>query len=222
MQIDLRVLELLSSKICHDLISPVSAINNGVELIEDIGDAVVDEAMKLIADSASVSSRRLKLFRIAYGRAGSEESLPVKDVRLVAAQYFETGKIKLNWPETLSLGALSERRGALKTLINMLLVAEEVLAYGGAIALRRIEADGTLGCRLEIVGKSAQLSPSFAEALSGITPVEDLTPRTIQSYMTGRFASTFSLSILPSSPCPDQLDLALLAQVSEYDSDQLV
>ncbi len=222
MQIDLRVLELLSSKICHDLISPVSAINNGVELIEDIGETVVNEAMKLIADSASVSSRRLKLFRIAYGRAGSEESLPVKDVRLVAEQYFETGKIKLNWPEALSLGALSERRGALKTLINMLLLSEEVLAYGGAIALHRIEGDGTLGCRLEIVGKAAQLSPSFGEALSGVTPVEDLTPRTIQSYMTGRFASTFALSILSSSPCTDQLDLTLLAKVTEYDSDRLV
>ncbi|MFA6279786.1 MAG: histidine phosphotransferase family protein [Bdellovibrionales bacterium] len=220
MQIDLRVLELLSSKICHDLISPVSAINNGVELIEDIGETVVDEAMKLIADSASVSSRRLKLFRIAYGRAGSEESLPVKDVRLVAAQYFEVGKIKLHWDEALALSDLSEKRGALKTLINMLLLSEEVLAYGGTITLQRIEGEGTLGCRLEIVGKSAQLSPSFGDALNGITPVEDLTPRTIQSYMTGRFASTFDLSILPSSPCPDQLDLTLLVKAPEYDSDR--
>lgn len=66
MQIDLRVLELLASKICHDLVSPVSAINNGVELIEDIGGSVVDEAMKLIGDSATNASRRLRLFRIAY------------------------------------------------------------------------------------------------------------------------------------------------------------
>jgi histidine phosphotransferase ChpT len=50
MLLDLRVLELLSSKLCHDLISPVSAINNGVELIEDIGGDVVDEAMSLIGN----------------------------------------------------------------------------------------------------------------------------------------------------------------------------
>jgi len=65
----------------HDLISPVSAINNGVELIEDIGGSVVDEAMKLIGDSANLASRRLRLYRLAYGRAGSEEMLGLHDVR---------------------------------------------------------------------------------------------------------------------------------------------
>src|SRR5580700_4198072 len=99
MQIDIRVLELLSSKICHDLVSPVSAINNGVELIEDIGGSVVEEAMKLIGDSAAHASRRLKLFRMAYGRAGSDESLGVKDVRQVAEQYMAGGKVALSWPE---------------------------------------------------------------------------------------------------------------------------
>src|SRR5580704_12281150 len=99
MQVDIRVLELLSSKICHDLVSPVSAINNGVELIEDIGGSVVDEAMKLIGDSAGQASRRLRLFRVAYGRAGSDENLPTKDVRQVAVQYVLGGKVNLTWPE---------------------------------------------------------------------------------------------------------------------------
>src|SRR5580658_5983515 len=99
MQIDLRVLELLASKLCHDLVSPVSAINNGVELIEDIGGSVVDEAMKLIGDSAGHAARRLRLFRIAYGRAGSEENLGVKDVRQIAEQYLAGGKVNLAWPE---------------------------------------------------------------------------------------------------------------------------
>src|SRR5580658_1211274 len=99
MQIDLRVLELLASKLCHDLVSPVSAINNGVELIEDIGGSVVDEAMKLIGDSAAQASRRLRLYRIAYGRAGSDENLPVRDVRQVAEQYVMGGKMTLHWPD---------------------------------------------------------------------------------------------------------------------------
>ena len=86
MQVDMRVLELLSSKICHDLVSPVSAINNGVELIDDIGGSVVDEAMKLIGDSAALASRRLRLFRMAYGRAGSDENLGIKDVKQVAKE----------------------------------------------------------------------------------------------------------------------------------------
>src|SRR5277367_2704657 len=97
MQIDVQVMELLASKLCHDLVSPISAINNGVELIDDIGGSVVDEAMKLIGDSAGHASRRLRLFRIAYGRAGAEENLPVKEVRQTAEQYLSTGKTILSW-----------------------------------------------------------------------------------------------------------------------------
>lgn len=216
MQIDLRVLELLSSKICHDLISPVSAINNGVELIEDIGGSVVDEAMKLIGDSAVQSSRRLRVFRIAYGRAGSEANLPLRDIRSVMEQYFDGGKIKLTWPEDLYLPGVSEQRGSLKTLVNMMIMAEESLAYGGAIALRALDAEGEVGCRLEIEGRNATMSPSFLDALTEVTPIDDLTPRTIQPYMTGRFAAHFGLRIDHVMPKEDRLDLILSAAKTEY------
>ncbi len=217
MHVDLRVLELLSSKLCHDLISPVSAINNGVELIEDIGGDVVEEAMSLIGNSGLQAARRLRLFRIAYGRAGSEASLPVRDVRLVAEQYFSGGKIALDWTETLDLQKFSDQRGALKVLLNILVMAEEILAYGGAIGLRRLGADDTIGCRLEIVGRSARLSPAFQDALEARTPVEDLTPRTIQSYITGRFAAHFGVVIAPASPEADRLDLTLSVAPPAYD-----
>jgi len=209
MQIDLRVLELLSSKICHDLISPVSAINNGVELIEDIGESVVGEAMKLIADSAAQSARRLKMFRMAYGRAGSEESLPFRDVRAVVEQYFSVGKVSLNWPENLDLQELTDWRGSLKTLINIIILAEELLPYGGTIALQRLSSDDTIGCRLEIAGKAVHISAAFQEALDGLTPVDNLNPRTIQSYITGRFAAHFSLAVLASDPRDDRLEITL-------------
>src|SRR5580698_1245124 len=127
MQIDLRVVELLASKLCHDLVSPVSAINNGVELIEDIGGSVVDEAMKIIGDSAAHASRRLRLFRIAYGRAGSEDNLPVRDVRQIAEQYLAGGKVTLSWPEEQPPEAFAAHKGALKVILNLLILAEEVL-----------------------------------------------------------------------------------------------
>src|ERR1700761_1515877 len=136
MQIDLRVLELLASKLAHDLVSPVSAINNGVELIEDIGGSVVDEAMKLIGDSAGHASRRLRLFRMAYGRAGSEENIPVRDIRAIAEQYLGGGKVTISWPEDQPAPALAAVRGCMKVMLNMVILSEEVLAYGGAISIR--------------------------------------------------------------------------------------
>jgi histidine phosphotransferase ChpT len=206
MDIDIRVLELLGSKLCHDLVSPVSAINNGVELIEDIGGSVVDEAMKLIGDSAAHAARRLRLFRIAYGRAGSEENMAVRDVRQVAEQYMGAGKVTLKWPEEQPPAGLVARIGSLKVLLNLIILSEETLAYGGAVTLHAV---GETGCRLEITGRNAQLSPALATAFEGTATVEELTPRSIQSYITGKFAANFGLKLKYEQPVPDRLDLTL-------------
>ncbi len=222
MQIDLRVLELLSSKICHDLISPVSAVNNGVELIEDIGGDVVEEAMKLIGDSAQQASRRLRVFRIAYGRAGREHNLPVRDVRTVMEQYFSAGKIKLSWSESVDIQTYADHQGALKVLVNALLIAEETLAYGGGITLHRLEGNETIGCRIEVTGRNAQLSEGQQNALSAATPVEDLTPRTVQSFVTGRFAETFGLRVAYATPEADSLKIDLTVIPPAYDTPQSV
>lgn len=209
MQIDIRVLELLASKLCHDLVSPVSAINNGVELIEDIGGSVVDEAMKLIGDSAGQASRRLRLFRTAYGRAGSEENLPVKEVRQVAENYLTNGKVTLNWSLDQPSTHVAEQRGYLKTLLNIIILSEEILAYGGVVSLRPMTDDNVAGCRIEIIGRNAQLTPQMQAALEGIAAIDELTPRTIQAYITGRFVSHFGFTFQHDQSIPDRLDLIL-------------
>ena len=213
MQVDMRVLEMLSSKICHDLVSPISAINNGVELIEDIGGSVVEEAMKLIGDSANHAARRVKLFRMAYGRAGSEENLGLRDVKLVAEQYIAGGKVALNWGEGQPSVDLIEQRGFLKTVLNLIVLAEEVLPYGGAVTLRSPPAamtgENEACCRFEIVGRAAQLSPQLQAALDGTAAIDDLTPRSIQAYMVGRYAMQFGLRLRYDQSIPDRLDLNL-------------
>lgn len=214
MDIDLRVMELLCSKLCHDLISPVSAINNGVELIEDIGGSVVDEAMKLIGDSAVLGAKRLKLFRLAYGRAGSEEGLGIKDVRPVVEAYFAGSKIVLEWPENLPNETAVGARGLLKTLINILILSEEILAYGGAITLAQGENEGV---DVKIAGRAAMLSESLQSALENTVSVDDLTPRTIEAYVTGKFAAQFGIVIQHQTPETDTLNLSLFVPPTAYD-----
>ena len=212
MQIDIRVMELLASKVCHDLVSPVSAINNGVELIEDIGGSVVDEAMKLIGNSAGHASRRLRLFRMAYGRAGSEENLGIKEVRQTAEQYLSSGKTMLNWGDEQPHADLANRRGFLKVLLNVIVLSEEILAYGGVVTLRSLPQAERPECRVEIVGRSAQLTPPFQAALDGTAAIEDLSPRTIQAYVTGQFAKNFQLDLKGDQSVPDRLELVLSAK----------
>jgi histidine phosphotransferase ChpT len=217
MQIDMRVMELLASKLCHDLVSPVSAINNGVELIEDIGGSVVDEAMKLIGDSGGKAARRLKMYRLAYGRAGSEENLGLRDVRQVATQYLSDTKISVVWPEDVPDAAVGESRGFLKTILNLIILGEEALAYGGVITLSRLaeteESRG--GCRLEVVGRNASLNEKHQAALAGSVPVEELSARSIHSYVTGRFAEQFCFTLSHDQSIPDRLDLLLTLGLKE-------
>jgi len=204
MQIDLLVLELLASKLCHDLVSPVSAINNGVELIEDIGGSVVDEAMKLIGDSAQHASRRLRLYRMAYGRAGSEDNLGIKDVRQLAEQYLAGGKSTITWPENQPPEIFGTHKGTLKVMLNLIVLAEELLPYGGNIALGPAHEDG---CMFTITGRSAQLTPPLHAALENVTPVEELTPRSVQAYITGRFAAHFGVKLTPTQHGVDRLEM---------------
>jgi len=147
---------------------------------------------------------------MAYGRAGSEESLAVRDVRQVAEQYLTGGKMTLVWPEGVPSEHTAEQRGYLKTILNVIVLAEETLAYGGVITVRGL-GEGELGCRVEVVGRNAHLSEAMQAALSGSAEIEDLSPRTIQAYVTGRFASHFGFSVTYDHSIPDRLDLILSA-----------
>ena len=185
MQLDIRILELLSSRMCHDLVSPVGAINNGVELIEEVGGSTAGEAMELIAKSAQTAARRLRCFRMAYGRAGSESGLAVTDVRQVAEQYLEGGKSRLIWPANTPLVSFAEHRGALKLLLNMIMLAEETLAYGGTIELG--SEQGQERAMLTISGRNAHVPDHALQALSADMPVEDITSKSIHAYLTAAF-----------------------------------
>src|SRR5262245_14012335 len=96
---ELRFAELLCSRLCHDLVSPIGAINNGVELLEEFGGGGSDEAMGLIASSGRQAARRLQFYRVAFGLAGSQVVQSVGDVRSLLTGMLEGGKVTLEWDE---------------------------------------------------------------------------------------------------------------------------
>lgn len=191
MEIDLRIMELLVSKICHDLVSPVGAINNGVELIEDIGGSVVEEAMKLISSSAEQASRRLRLFRLAYGRAGNETNLGFKDVRETIEAFVAGGKIKLSFAPDYPPAGLLETHGALKVMLNMILLADETLIYGGEVNIRNASGLFMGGTTIVATGRAAALTDAAVEAFNGGGDIESIGPRTVHAYVAGRFINFF-------------------------------
>lgn len=213
MQIDIRLLEMLASKICHDLISPVGAINNGVELIEDIGGAVVDDAMKLISNSAQQAAKRLRLFRMAYGRAGSEAGVTLRDMRATARDHLKGSKITLEWGDEHPLDKIVDTRGGLKVLLNTVMLAEETLSHGGNILLEPV-ADGLGGVTLTVTGQHAHISEAALNALSGKATLEEITPRTVHAYVLGRMTEQYSCRINCQQVSEEKLSILLIPQAS--------
>jgi histidine phosphotransferase ChpT len=210
MHIDIRLLELLASKICHDLISPVGAINNGIELVEDIGGSVVNEAMKLISSSAQQAAKRLRLFRMAYGKSGSEHGATLKDIRNTAKDYLSTSKSKLEWNDNQAFQDVAERRGALKVLLCMVMMAEDVLSHGGAITVETVQQGDKHGVVITASGTHAQMSEAVLAALKGETAIDDITPRTVHAYVTGRLADYYEMGLTPQQDSPEKITLTLL------------
>lgn len=194
---DIRVVELLCSRICHDLVSPVGAIRNGLELVDEMeGDAesgFLGEAVKLIAHSAGQAGRRLRLFRLAYGVAGRDVK-GYGEVRTIAAEWLEGGRARLDWPAGTPPDVTAARPGLAKTVLNLVVLADEALSHGGEIAVAG-EGDAA-GGRITVAatGRIAAHWPELALALAGGIASDDLSPRTIHAHVAGRFAEAFGLA----------------------------
>ncbi len=183
--IDLRVAEMLCSRLCHDLVSPVGAIKSGLELIAEFGNVPDDEAMGLINSSASQAVARLQFFRIAYGLAGpARAGTTLDDAAEMAAGLITTGRTKLHWPADQRPGNPRISAGGLKILLNMLLLGAEALPRGGDLRVALTPGPGHLLANVSAVGDGAGFSDALLAALTGQTSVEELTPRTVQGYFT--------------------------------------
>ncbi|NBX74741.1 MAG: hypothetical protein EBZ69_03650 [Alphaproteobacteria bacterium] len=217
MPLEMRVMDLLISKICHDLISPVSAINNGVELFTEVGGDVGAEAMTLIGNSADQASKKLRFFRLSYGRAGAEAGQSLKDVRHIATEALTHGKVTAQWEAGLDTSELLLSQGGVKTVLNMALLAEEALPYGGQISIGAGAQARQVVVRAE--GRSAGLNPASQGALDGHVAVDDLGPRTIQAYIT-RLNAGFYRLMLKTEVGPDMYQLSVISHQSSVISDR--
>ncbi|MDP9195335.1 MAG: histidine phosphotransferase family protein [Pseudomonadota bacterium] len=203
--IDLHVLELLCSRICHDLIGPVSAVGNGIELMEEEGEDMAGDAIALIAHSAQQASRKLAMFRLAYGTGGNSSSVPLDQLAPVASGFFEGGKTQLSWFE----GGLSslDARGAVRLLACMLLLAEEVLVYGGTVTL----SETGEGFSVLMEGRAAGLKSETRAALEGQADPSALTPRTAHAFVTGRFLEDAGWALTLHTSQEDRLEMLIQA-----------
>lgn len=176
--IDFTVLELLCSRICHDLISPVTAINNGMELLDDDPGEMLNDIRDLLMNSASEGAGKLQYFRLAYGMGGSPDGeIGIGTMADLGARLDKHSKSTIRWPADRE--CMLPRLVA-KATMNMVLMAMEALPRGGEIVVEAAPAEVTVTA----TGQGARIEENNLAVLSGEVGLDSLTPRNIQSYFT--------------------------------------
>jgi histidine phosphotransferase ChpT len=191
--LDPRVLELIASRICHDLVSPVGAINNGVELMQEMGVDAGDEATALISTSAQQAAFRLKCFRLAYGAAGVDKNVGFRDVRDVFIGWLTSGRIQSEFEQGLELKYSMPPQGFFKCVLNLMILAEECTRGEGKITVSNNE--GGSGIKVTTSGKQVGFRDGVEIALKGETEPDNLDARSVHAYLTGRLAQHFGFNI---------------------------
>ncbi|MEA3533747.1 histidine phosphotransferase ChpT [Rhizobium sp. CC-YZS058] len=181
---------LLCSRVCHDIISPVGAINNGLELLDE-GGADAD-AMDLIRTSALNASVRLKFARLAFGASGSVgASIDTGEAEKAARDFAEVEKkTTVSWEGPRAIIA----KNRVKLLLNLFLIAYGAIPRGGSIDVVLEQPDGEANFTLTAKGKMMRVPPKLVELLSG-TVEEAIDAHSILPYYAVLLADEAQMAI---------------------------
>jgi histidine phosphotransferase ChpT len=208
---------LLCSRVCHDVISPVGAIINGLEVLDGEEDEEMRVvAMELIKKSAESASARLQFCRLAFGAAGSYGALiDTGDAEKVAKDIFANGRTILQWDTPRRMAS----RNSVKLLLNLCLIASGAVPRGGVVTVAISGEDDAPTMRVEARGANARLSHNATDLLTNPVPTEPIDGHSIQLYYTTLLArecqSTLNVSTSPetvtltvtSAPIPKNIEV---------------
>ena len=195
MDIPLRALELACSKLCHDVISPIGAVNNGLELLEEEDDAALkEEATALAQRSAKRASILLQVFRSAFGNAGNQQTFGPKEAVALAQEYLQSSKAQLTTGELPDASAFPTGYG--KLALNLIILGADALPRGGTIRLQvRSPKLGTGAIEIECAGQQIAWSEEFGRAIGRNLQAEELTAHNILPYVSATFAQRVGMTL---------------------------
>ena len=168
---ELTLSALIASRICHDLISPIGAINNGLELLAMTSSAGGDE-IGLIRTSAASASDSLRFMRIAFGAASKTEMMGAKEVGSIASAHIQTQRLTVEW--RADQHDLS--RATAKLVLLMALTTASAAPLGGVLSIQSADQGG-FPYETAVTGQKIAFSQQAAQALKGVADLTQLEPR---------------------------------------------
>jgi histidine phosphotransferase ChpT len=173
---------LLCSRLCHDLLSPVGALNNGIELLADEHDPEMRaRCMDLLGESARASANKLKFFRLAFGAAGGfADEVDSREARAAIEGLFGgDGRIQLGW--MVDEAVIS--KAALKVLLNIVLIAGDALVRGGRLDVGAEKHPHGLDIVVRAEGTRIVLDPELKNVLVGEVDGDEVAPRAAAAWL---------------------------------------
>lgn len=173
---------LLCSRLCHDLLSPVGALNNGIELLADEQDPEMRaRCLDLLAESARASANKLKFFRLAFGAAGGfGDEVDTREAKAaIEGLHGADGRIAIGW----MVEAPTMSKSALKVLLNLVLIAGDALVRGGRLDIGAERHGSGLDIVVRAEGPRILLDPELKKTLLGQSAEESIVPRAAAAWL---------------------------------------
>ena len=194
-KIQLRVAELMCSRLCHDLISPISAINNGIELMNENDEGIIDSSIELLGTSAKQALDRLSFYRVAFGLAGGGAMISWNEIRNILEIFAAERKTTIVW--TREPQAPDENISHIlgKLVVNVVYLAMECLPRGGVISVDNLEQKAPEPIVVRLEGPKCNLRDDVQSGLIPDLPIEQLSVRNIVAYLATSFAICLEKSL---------------------------
>jgi histidine phosphotransferase ChpT len=174
----------LAARMCHDFISPASAIVSGLDLLEDpSAQDMREDAMNLIGASARKLADQLAFCRVAFGASASAETFDVRELEKLIGGVFRHMRAQLNW----AVESPSVNKAAARALLNLAQIAGGALPTGGVARVRAVQEAASTAVAIEATGPRARLRPEVLAGLRGEGPGEGLHGHWVQAYYVHLF-----------------------------------
>lgn len=177
----------MCSRLCHDMLSPVGALSNGLELLADEQDPEMRaRCVELLEQSAKISTDKLKFFRLAFGAAGGfGETVPVEEAQeVIAALASDAKRVELNW----AIASSTLPKPAVKVLLNLSQIALDALIRGGTLDIGAERLDGNVEIVARATGDRIAFDETIGKALQGDLSPADISSRTAAAHMIALLA----------------------------------
>jgi histidine phosphotransferase ChpT len=182
---ELKLAELLCTRLCHDLTGPIGALANGAEFLSDEGFDLQGQAIELINSSASQAVSRLQFYRKAYGRINEDGEADLSEQKKTVEDFFAGGKVTLDWPDTHTAASgvsVSYKMGRL--LLNLIIIVSATLLRGGTLSVRITAEERAKEVRVGASGTTIKWDKEIEDTLLGKVALHHLVPKTVQSELT--------------------------------------